>query len=125
MPHSANKDGAAVQRAEDKNREVDYPDVEASPHAQLLSLGNETYGRWSKHCLTLVRQLVRHKARNVPEHLQKSIEVAYYTRWWNLLSVSAQKIICDSVLRPSGSDLFEAAASLNQVPLDELLDFQR
>ena len=42
-----------------RNRERDYPDVEASAHAQLLCLGVETYGRWSPDYLTLVRQLAK------------------------------------------------------------------
>ena len=80
MPHSRNINGAAVQRATDRNRNVDYPDVEASPLAQLLSLGCETYGRWSEHCLSLVRQLAKHKSCNYPQYLQASIEQACYAR---------------------------------------------
>ena len=122
MPQSATRDGAAVQRAEDKNRNVDYPDVEASPHAQLLSSGTETYGRWSNHCLVLVRQLARWRSRNVPEYLQRSTEIAYYTRWWNLLSVTVLRILADSILRPSGSDLFQAASSLSDPSLIDVID---
>ena len=48
-PRAADVDGAAVAEAERKNREEDYPDVEGSPHACLLSLGVETYGKWSPH----------------------------------------------------------------------------
>ena len=91
MPHSADNDGAAVQRADVRNRTVDYPDVEASSHAQLLSLGSETYGRWHPSCLILVRQLARNTGRNMPDYLQKSVQITYYTRWWNLLSVTLQK----------------------------------
>ena len=46
MPRSATEDGAAVGRADKKNREVNYHDVKASPHVQLLCLVVETYGGW-------------------------------------------------------------------------------
>ena len=80
MPRSAKDDGAALQRADERNRIKDYPDIEASPHAQLLCLGTETYGRWSSHCLTLVRQLADYKSKNCPFFLMKSIKQASYNR---------------------------------------------
>ena len=125
IPRAATRGGAANQRAEDKNRNVDYPDVEASPLAQLLALGCETYGRWSKHSLTLVRHLCKYKSRNFPGYLQKAVEQASFARWWNLPSINVQKIVADSILRDRGSDLFEAGTSLVQVPLEDLLDLIR
>ena len=105
MPNSDAQDGAAVAGATERNRIADYPDVEASTHAQLLSLGVEVYGRWSDQSLILVRQLARFKARNSPEILRKSVEVGYYKRWWSLLSVAVQKMVLTSILRPTGTDL--------------------
>ena len=125
MPNSARQNGAANDRAENRNRNVDYPDVEASPLAQLLCLGVETYGRWSSHCLTLVRQLARYKSKHSPPYLQKSIECACYTRWWNILAVSVQKIICETLVRPCGTDLVEAADNVRSVTVEDLLDFVR
>ena len=122
MPRSRDHDGAAVDRAEKDCKEKDYPDVFSSPHAALLSLGTETYGRWSKQSLTLIRDLARYKASNAPEYLQKSLEHACSSRWWNLLAVSVQKIVCESILRPNGSDLLEAAATLRSPALEDILD---
>ena len=59
MPNARDTDGAAVNEAERHNRVTDYPDVHASPHAHLLSLGVETYGRWHQHSLDFVRQRSR------------------------------------------------------------------
>ena len=67
-------------------------------HAQLLSLGVETYGRWGNQSLALVRQLARYKSLNVPEVLRTSAEVGYYKRWWSILSVSVQKIVMEGIL---------------------------
>ena len=36
-----------------------------------------------------------------------------------------QKIVCESIIRPSGSDLAEGAASLRPVPIEDLLDHNR
>jgi len=122
MPNSASRDGAANQRAEDRNKNSDYPDVEAAPDAQLLSLGIETYGRHCNQSLVLMRQLARSKSNSYPEHLQKSVEIAYFKRWWGLLSIGVQRIIGDSILRLRGSDLFEAADYAGAPVLERLLD---
>ena len=86
MPRSSREDGAAVRRAEIRNREVDYPDIEATSSAVLLSLGCETYGRWSSHSLNLIRQLCQYRAKNAPIYLQNSLRVSMFARWWGLLS---------------------------------------
>ena len=121
MPRSHTQEGAALQRAENRNRTVDYPDVEASPLAQLLSLGVETYGRWSEHSLTLIRHLAKYKSNNVPPYLKRSVEQGSYVRWWSLLSVGVQQIVADSILRPAGSDLSFASSNNAQVPITEFL----
>ena len=87
-PKAADEDGAAVAEAERKNREEDYPDVEASPHACLVSLGVETYGRWNPHSQQLLTQLARKKARGVAEELRRTTERAYMADWWSLLAVA-------------------------------------
>ena len=102
---------------------TDYLDVEASTHAQLLSFGIEVYGRWNDHCLVLIRQFARYKARNSPECLRKSVEVGYYKRRWSLLSVSVQKMVSNGILQPSGADLQEAADYIQEPFLADVSDF--
>ena len=120
-PRAANVDGAAVAEAGRKNREEDYPDVEGSPHACLLSLGVETYGRWSPHSQDLLAKLVRKKARGVSDVLRRATERAYSVRWWSLLAVALQRAIAESVLRESGADLMPAEGSV-ELPLADVLD---
>ena len=122
MSGSANEDGAALKRADNTNRNRDYPDVEASNQATLLSLGTETYGRWGQPCITLVRQLARLRCKDLPDFLQKSVQQACFSRWWNMLAVSVQRIVTESILRLNGSDLFEASEFISQLKLDTLLD---
>ena len=81
MSHSHDRDGAAVARATTACANTDYPDVEASADAQLLSLGTETYGRFSEHCQVLMRHLAKYKSQNMPEYLQNSIQAASCARW--------------------------------------------
>ena len=109
MPYSASHDGAAALRAEKHNREVDYPDVEASPHAQLLSLGCETYGRWSDQAISLIKQLARSKSNSAPQYLKKSMEICYFNRWWSLLSVGVQYIMVESITRLSGGGSIDSS----------------
>ena len=89
-PRAAVEDGAALNDKDFETRETDYPDVAHSPQAELLSLSVETYGRWNKDSLQLIRQLARAKAENVPEVLRKSVESAYSNRWWSLFSIALQ-----------------------------------
>ena len=125
MPGSSNKNGAAIERAEARHRNVDYPDLEASPLVQLLSLGVETYGRWSDHCLGLVKHLAKFKSKNLPEHVQRAMECGYYSRWWNILSISVQNIVCESILRSQVSDLLQAAEHVHHIPVEDILEEHR
>ena len=125
MPRAHRRDGACNFRAEQRNRCTDYPDVEASPHAQLLCLGVETYGRWSNHSLSLIRQLAAHKSKHYPRYLCKSIEYSSHARWWNMLSVGVQRVVSDSIIKSGGTDLIEAADNERHIHVEELLDFGR
>ena len=119
-------DGAVMEAAARTNRAVDYPDVELSPHAQLLHLGVETFGRWGKHSLTLVPALARSRADSAPPILKSSLQHAFTSRWFAILSVALQKSIADSVLLSSGTDLAaEAQDRLGAMPLIDVLDFNR
>ena len=124
MANAATTDGAVLAAASNRNSTQDYPDVEASPLAQLLCLGVETYGRWGPHCLTLVRQLARNKASTYSAALRRPAEAAHTTRWWSLLSVAAQRQVAETSLREAGADLLPAG-SAPAPPLDELLDCYR
>ena len=121
MPHSHDRNGEAVARATSTNSRRDYPDVEASPDAQLLSLGAETYDRWSDQYQILVRHLAKFKSENMPDHLKRSIQASCYARWWNLLSVTVQRVVCEGILRDSGHDLHIGAEELHVPPVEELL----
>ena len=102
MPNSSRIDGAACIRADVRNREDDYPDVHQADSAQLLCLASETYGRWGDHCITLVRQLARFKAKNYPEYLQASVVNKSLSRWWGMLAISLQRIVIDSIISLTG-----------------------
>ena len=125
MPRAADQDGAAVRNAERKNREQDYPDVEESPNAALLCLGVETFGRWSDHCVMLVLQLARAKARSANALLARSLEQGYSRRWWSLLSTAVQSCVAEGILRPAGADLLEASEQAALPPPVDVLDFNR
>ena len=125
MPRAADHDGAAVERAATDCRTRDYPDVQASPRVQLLSLGVEIYGRWSLDSLTLLRQLAKVKSRNVNPFLVASVRAAFFRRWWSILSVVVQREVVQRIIQDQGADISEAADTSCTIPFDELFDFHR
>ena len=124
MRNAARRDGGALEAADKRNREIDYPDVERSNDAKLLCLGVEVFGRWNHHCLQLVSQLAAFKAADSPQKLQKSVQHALLTRWWGILGISLQRIVAASLLRPSGNDLLEAGGACGP-DMTDLLDLHR
>ena len=119
MPRSAREAGAAVSRAEERSRNIDYPDIHASPQIQLLSLGVETYGRWSDHSLVLMRHLAQYKSSNMPEYLRASIEQGCFARWWSLVSITVQQAVAERIIKDAGHDLQQAGESNGAVPIEE------
>ena len=124
MPRAAAVDGAALQAAERRNREVDYPEVEEAADAQLVCLGCETFGRQSKHSLVLVRQLARNTAAGYMPALRAAVQYACMSGWWALLGTAVQREVAVSCLRPAGADLLPAL-SLSSLPLADWLDMHR
>ena len=110
MPQAGDHDGAVTDRKDQETREKDYPDVEAHPSAQLLSLSVETYGRWGQQSLRLVRELSKFKGQNNSNALRTSVSQSYAKRWWTLLSVALQKYLADTLLQESGEDLPSATS---------------
>ena len=125
MVGAADHDGACLRRKDDDTYYTDYPDVFVSPHAKLLSLSVETYGRWGSDSLKLVRQMARYKASDVSACLQKSVIQSFSKRAWGILSISLQKNIADSILHEFGADLSEAFGDDQGPPIDLLSDMHR
>ena len=121
-PRAANVDDAAAADKDRVTRERDYPDIERSDAAQLLSLSVEIYRRWGKDSLNLVRALVHHKNDSMPDLLKRSAATGFTRRWWGLLSCSLQRTLARAILQPHAGDLFDAQAG-NEMPLPELLDY--
>ncbi len=44
-PRATTTDGSALTAKDNDTKNIDYPDIERTPHAALLSLSVETYGR--------------------------------------------------------------------------------
>ena len=72
-----------------------------------------------------MRKLARHRAAQAPEVLRTTAAHAYASRWWALLSVAVLKVVLDGALRPAGADLTDAADSVEDPPLADVLDLGR
>ena len=90
------EDGATISRVE-KPKSTTYAEVVRASGWQLVTLACEVGGRWSKTCIDAVSELAKFKAKNEPAHLQRAVEFAYVSRWWALLSVSAQIAFAESL----------------------------
>ena len=96
-PHTCTEDGATCSRLE-KPKNSTYAEVVQSSGYKLVTLACEVGGRWSDTCLQVVSELAVFKASKEPAHLQKAVEFAYLSRWWSLLSVTAQTAFAESLV---------------------------
>ena len=71
--------------------------------ARLVILAGEVGGRWSPETANFLRALAVAKARDVPNMLQASVEVAWFRRWSNILSCAAARAFADSLLEVRGA----------------------
>ena len=124
-PRAANENGAATTDKDIATRNDDYPDIHAAPHAALLSLSVETFGRWGKDSIELIKQLARAKTNNLPDVLKHATQAAYHSRWWSLLSVGLQKYMSDSIMTWRGADLRQTAEDFDVPDIVDVLDLHR
>ena len=125
QPYADTRDGAIVEGAAQECRINDYPDAEATPLAELLSVGVETYARWGRHALRLVRALARLRAQNAPAILRVSVQCAYASRWWAILSAGMQRAIVETITFDAGGDLISSEETFIPSNLIDLLDMNR
>ena len=95
--HADTCDGIAIKRAEKKKKDT-YPELVGSNRLRLTTLACETSGRWSEECVKVVRLLARAKARTAREEQRARMAAAYASRWWSMLSVSAQMALASTLV---------------------------
>ena len=103
---AARRDGVALERAR-RVHEDTYAEICSSDRAKLVILGSELEGRLSPDALTILRKLSAAKARQAPELLQRSVQFAWHSRWLNLLSITVQVAVAESLLRPGTTSTAE------------------
>ena len=119
-PTAATTDGGVLARAVEVKRRK-YADVHASRVASLLVLGCETYGRWSTDATSLMRELATLKAREAPRLMRGCARLAWFNRWWALVSVGTQRAIAEALLCQAGPDLQPSPAEELPPPLADVL----
>ena len=105
-------DGKCFERKDNETKDTDYPDVEASQTAQLLSLSVEVFGRWGPQSLQLVCQLAKYKVAAHLPVLRKRVALSLSRRWWSILNDGLQKNLAVSLLQGSGEDLFDEGRAI-------------
>ena len=104
---SLTRDGGAVEAAARRCHTTDYPEVARSGTARLYSLGVETYGRWGRDSLNLVRSAARECVAGLPRRVRLGTQTRLLRRWWGLLGLAVQRAVAQTVLRSGGADLVE------------------
>ena len=67
-------------------------------------------------------ELARKKAHGHSRTLRNSVQSAYITRWFGLLSVGVQRAVAETVLHESGGNVTSSSESLANPPLIDVLD---
>ena len=87
-----------------RRKERTYPElVGEGGRARLVILAGEVVWRWSLETVNFLRAWAVAKARDVPNMLQASVEVAWFRRWSNILSCAAARAFVDSLLEVRGA----------------------
>ena len=97
--------GGAVRRAHRLCHTDDYPDVDGSGVARLLSLGVEVFGHWSEDSLWLVRRTAQARCAELSPRVRRGTELRLLRRWFGLLGVATQRVCAQALLFGRGADV--------------------
>ena len=113
-PGTSNQGGRLLTEAEDDNNAI-YHDVVSTGLGELLCLGCEVYGRWSRQCIDLVPKLARERTRGLHVRVRRGIALTLQQRWWSVLGLSLQRAVAHIILSSAaGVDL--AVTGLEPAP---------
>ena len=103
-----------MRNAEEDNNDT-YGDVIRRGLGELLCLGSEVYGRWSRQCVDLVPRLARERTRVLHIRVRRGIALSLQHRWWAILGLAVQRSVAHVVLSSAaGMDLI--ATELEPTP---------
>ena len=91
-------DGATIARLEYRKRVTECADLATSPTIAYLVLACEG-GRWGPDQFRLIRDLVRIKVAPIHPLLRRRAALAYTRRFWSILSIGAQTVAADCILK--------------------------
>ena len=114
--------GADLRTAERRKRRR-YRELLATQRCHLLVAAVEVGGRWNEESFHFLVQLAKAKARQAPQVLRKSLELAWIRRWTGMLTHAAMDAFAASLLQEQPST--EAGADGPEPPTGELLTAER
>ena len=101
---TSNAGGKLLERAERENNST-YAAVTASRLGALYCLGHEVYGRWHTQGIDLLISLPQEHVRGLPFRIKKGVLLNYIKRWSNIICVSLQKSVADTIASNAGGDI--------------------
>ena len=73
-----------------------YPELAVARRCELVVLGLEVGGRFSREAAAFLRQLAKARARESPARLRPAVQRASLHRWTGMLAVAAQRVLAHS-----------------------------
>ena len=122
-PAASRINGAVLSLAESQKAKK-YKEAVDSDLVHFVTLGFETGGRWNDAALDLIEMLAHHRARDVPQLLRKSVQLAWKDRWCSMVGMAVQDAIAASILAPHGPKLVLDQSAAPSPESDVLLDGQ-
>ena len=122
VPGADIRSGVALRTAERRKRRR-YRELLATQRRHLLVAAGEVGWRWNEESFHFLVQLAKAKARQAPQVLRKSLELAWIRRWTGMLTHAAMDAFAASLLQEQPST--EAGADGPEPPTGELLTAER
>ena len=90
-PGTSNQGGRLLTNAEADNNDI-YWDVTSTGLGELLCLGCEVYGRWSRQCVDLVPKLARERTRGLHVRVRRGIAFVSSTQMVGNIGTGTAKV---------------------------------
>ena len=122
VPGADVRGGVALREGERRKRRR-YRELLATQRCHLLVAAVEVGGRWNEESFHFLVQLAKAKARQAPQVLRRSLELAWLRRWTGMLTHAAMDALAASLLQEQPSTVQSADGPAP--PTGELLTAER
>ena len=91
--NGADQDAGRCLRAEEGRKTERYQEVADCDSVSWRVLGHTLYGYTRDSTCNLIAALAKHKARNTNPHVQRTAQIYWRTRFWDMLSCTLARAV--------------------------------